>query len=558
MRISDKTGAVPGMIDMDGEGPDARTLLMRELREVRDRGIARVENNTKRLVKLDLPLLRERAEVIVGPGVSFTAAVKKIIEEAIEGISEGVLKLVAYRLFGLDRDLTLSKTREWRQEALRLYQERLEESQKGVVRYIGLDEFKNGPETDAIGLVADEIEVIAAASIAKKIASRGPIEITPRADDLVMESAEAVELVATLLPETDSQDHFRLAWTLGNRKYVIEQACAFLSQESRMNVLEFCRLVARDAGVTIDSLAIQEDRALTVIYQRIADRLSRENPRSLRLLEALAFVSHRNVPIEYLASHLLREPFIRRADVSFAVMTFQVAARPLLSYGLIQIDGSLVNMNSLTQAVFRSLFWDRIGEICDQLVNLFDIRFEQLRDNGWGAFTSAGRFLCNKIISARLHDHYARNDELMNRGLLAGAEWNVLVETLWLRVIGRKLIVTMAAGARVQLEDGGERGPVNLMRAGVTSSHPIQAAEIERMAEVYPSTEHARTPRSPRPASGEDADSAAALFESIGEFVEQGTKRDTNSRFGQLDFGMIFPDWNEVSRQDVIDYFHQD
>lgn len=120
--------------------------LVRELGQVRERGIMRVDSPNPDLKRLDLSILRKIASLCGPSEMSFSSKLLDIISASIEEVPEGMAKKAATRLYGLDVDPTFPRPSQWRNEARKMYP------------LVGADDWRKGIEVEILGLIARNIE----------------------------------------------------------------------------------------------------------------------------------------------------------------------------------------------------------------------------------------------------------------------------------------------------------------------------------------------------------------------------------------------------------------
>ncbi|MEU0537078.1 hypothetical protein [Amycolatopsis tolypomycina] len=126
-------------------GDEDRPQLVRELGQVRERGIVRVDSPNPDLRFLELPLLRGKIAGSDKSRRSFTNKLLHIIQSAIDDLPDGAAKNAALRLFGLDSDPTFARPTQWRTEARQMYP------------LLSADDWRKGMEVEILGLIASNI-----------------------------------------------------------------------------------------------------------------------------------------------------------------------------------------------------------------------------------------------------------------------------------------------------------------------------------------------------------------------------------------------------------------
>jgi hypothetical protein len=172
-----------GLVD-----PLDRADLIKELAEVRRRGIMRVESPNPRLQARGLSLLRHASSAYGDSGQSFTRQTEKLIRASIARLPEGLARQTAETIFGLHDDLFAPKPDAWRQQAAALYD------------LMSLEVFRKGPELEVLGLMAAEIETLVTGTFRDRPAPGNPPYVPRQAlhrefDRLVASGARLVALV---------------------------------------------------------------------------------------------------------------------------------------------------------------------------------------------------------------------------------------------------------------------------------------------------------------------------------------------------------------------------
>jgi hypothetical protein len=165
-----------------------RAELIRELAEVRRRGIVRVESPNPRLQARGLPLLRHVSSAYGGSGQSFTRQLEQLIRASIARLPEGLARQTAETIFGLHDDLFAPKPDAWRQQAAALYD------------LMSLEVFRKGPELEVLGLMAAEIEALVPGAFRDTPAAVNPHYVPRQSlqrefDQLVTSGAKLIALV---------------------------------------------------------------------------------------------------------------------------------------------------------------------------------------------------------------------------------------------------------------------------------------------------------------------------------------------------------------------------
>jgi hypothetical protein len=168
--------------------PLDRAELIRELAEVRRRGVMRVESPNPRLRARGLPFLRHVSSAYGDAGQSFTRQTEKLIRASIARLPEGLARQTAETIFGLHDDLFAPKPDAWRQQAAARYE------------LMSLEVFRKGPELEVLGLMAAEIDALVAGMSRGRPTSVNPPYVPRQAlhrkfDRLVASGARLIALV---------------------------------------------------------------------------------------------------------------------------------------------------------------------------------------------------------------------------------------------------------------------------------------------------------------------------------------------------------------------------
>jgi hypothetical protein len=152
--------------------------LRSEITHVRERGISRIDDATPRLVRLDLPGLRDLHAKCADVGSeSFVSFVRRIIFEAIERIEDPADDEIARILFGfLDdfpRNHAVQKLASHKPTALRECAIQRYVTMKSLQMEVDKEDWRKGPELHIIDLIARYIRDSVAVSPAKAAISDG-------------------------------------------------------------------------------------------------------------------------------------------------------------------------------------------------------------------------------------------------------------------------------------------------------------------------------------------------------------------------------------------------
>jgi formylglycine-generating enzyme required for sulfatase activity len=281
-----------------------REALIKELGDVRERGIVRIESPNPRLRKLHLPVLREIVSLSDPSSGAFTRGVESLLRKAIEHLPDGLAKATATRIYGLDSDLFEAKPDVWRAEARRLYPA------------MGSDEFRKGPELEVLGLIASEIISVAQGSHDDVQSERGQISKPDTGGQPAEELLRRIDLSLNDLRERYEQ----------SPKDYVSDLLSRISQESikrkgsllRIEDVGGRRMVSRADICTLEQAISQERRLLLVgpsgigkswLARQAAASLLREGAKMTpRIVPILIDLGHFNIArtLEQLAVQALK------------------------------------------------------------------------------------------------------------------------------------------------------------------------------------------------------------------------------------------------------------
>jgi hypothetical protein len=362
---------------------------------------------------------------------------------------------------------------------------------------------------------------------------------SPVVDVADMEAEEAAALAAALLPGFTSAEYAALAAILGHRPLLIEHGCRYVQQTGTTDISEYCEAVGQDISAAIDASAYTTDTALTAIYRQYVERLSREAPQSIALLELLCFVAHCNVPPEYAMSYLLGVPYVTRKLLPRAQLAYEAALRQLTTYSLISVrPGYGISMQPLTQRILRSIFDDRFPGVYQRAQPLLSLDDhhpygQDLYDAGWHMLTVTGRVVCNGLLRIHARQRSLDDSRPSLAGVTGSVQWTVLVTELWKRYY-LLMAETWALGPGIHSNHSvGEAGTTKLwlteqdILALADGLPPIQADEIQAVArDLFDILRDATTSRGLR------------SFEALAAWV---VSPHQESYLGTLDFSVFFP-----------------
>ncbi|PRY40539.1 hypothetical protein [Umezawaea tangerina] len=124
---------------------ELRQQLLRDLAQVRERGIVRVDSPNPSLKSLEIVTLRQKVQLWDASHRAFTVKVFDMVSQAVADMPSGIAKRAAARLFGFDVDPTHAKPTQWRNEA------------RNMFPLLGADDWRKGMELEILGLVVDNL-----------------------------------------------------------------------------------------------------------------------------------------------------------------------------------------------------------------------------------------------------------------------------------------------------------------------------------------------------------------------------------------------------------------
>jgi hypothetical protein len=260
---------------------------------------------------------------------------------------------------------------------------------------------------------------------------------------LVMDEEKSKQIVREVLEEPDEIGIYRLALSLNFDPPLVCAACDYLKDEG-ISVDSACRILAKDTGIFLDSLARHiEQPPITRRLRQEIETLEAEHPRAIRALDFIAFLHYEHISVEYVLAYLLERQYIDLETFEHASLIFDGAVQPLIDAGLLEQDGAFIRMNPLVHSVVRELRRDKCSEINDRLVSygFTDLNATpsawQLMEAKWSPTSIAARWMLDYILSARLVDQLQNHGRLARAGKCAGADWILIVEALRARCVDK-------------------------------------------------------------------------------------------------------------------------
>lgn len=255
----------------------------------------------------------------------------------------------------------------------------------------------------------------------------------------IMDEEKAKQIVREVLGETDEIAIRRLALSLNFDPPLIRAACDYMKADT-ISVESACRILAKDAGIFLDSLARRiEQSPITRRLRQVVEMLEAEHPRSLRALDFIAFLHSEHISAEYVLAYLLECQYVDLETFEHAELIFDGAIQPLIDASLVDQDGAFLRMNPLVHSVIRELRRDKCSEINDRLASygFTDLSTTpsawHLMEAKWSPTSIAARWMQDYVLSARLVDQLQNHGRLARAGKLAGADWMLIVEALRVR-----------------------------------------------------------------------------------------------------------------------------
>ncbi|POM23798.1 hypothetical protein BTM25_24240 [Actinomadura rubteroloni] len=532
---------------------ERRRRLVKELVELRKRGIVRIRSNKHE--PQDFSLIEEIAQSYAGDGEDLVSALESLFRNAIANMTPGVMRELATIIFGFHSDITDAQPIKWHKEALALFP------------FVGSDAYREKQETEALNLLAAEIEAISAS----KMSSGAQLHTRedPGFVHEILDPESSSRLVRKLLPSIDQQDRMRIYLLLGGQRRAIEQACKYLAENSDISVQDFCYMTVRDPELIMEAIAEASERPLNFVYRSLIAKLTDEDPRALEVLQLLAFLPSSFVPAEYIMSYLLGQTLIEKKDLSLALMAFNKAMLPLRKYEFVKMDDYKIMMNPLTQEILRSVFRSRIDNVFEKARPLFAIEDPLcFLEHGWGGYTIAGREVANFVLWVRFKDRKYNRSILERQGKLGGPAWTELIhwriwgEAKWRNFGAWLSLWNSTAKKRIAEEKVGGFSvfDVEFSEMGL---QPLQIAEINDMKDdgaIPKSTARRHFQRTLDRQVGEDNDATKAerqdrISENMAELRKLTIGRFIETDIGKLDYAQIDPTWidggGELVRPDL-------
>lgn len=369
-----------------------------------------------------------------------------------------------------------------------------------------------------------------------------------------MDIDTAAAMAEALVPGFTRTDYASIAITFGCRPLLIEHGCRYVQHSGITDIPAYCEVVGRDMERAIRAMhtvADTTDPRLTAIYQQYTDALEREEPESLKLLELLCFVSHLNVPYEYVMAYLLNRPYITQELLMDAQVAYDAAIGPLLKYSLVSVrPGFGISMQPLTQAVLREVFRDRLPKIRTRAEVLYGVNPLTLFDAGWHILTVTGRVVCHEVLRAYMALPPADRVLPLRANAVDSLSWTLLVEELYkrcIRLIGAIWFVKWGlAKGDSNAADTVTRiaGSLDDLLSGPTEPTGLQAEEVRAVG--------AAIGKALMDASGDGVepewvtDDIACYTFSLRDVLEKAYRRYKDSPLGVLDLSVFFGEKQDI------------
>lgn len=216
-----------------------------------------------------------------------------------------------------------------------------------------------------------------------------------RIPELTHDESEA--MIHNLSPQLDSIAACRLAFALGGRARVIDQACALLNRERELDAREYALSLLEDIETTLAATEPPSDRALALLYRRMVTDLQ-HHPSALTLLDYLAFSAHPNTTERCAAAYLAGEAGAVKSAGTRPRLAFLAAVRPLIDLGLVQTGDDRYCLDSLTGRLLRAQRHASARTVATRLIGAALVNddtllgVQDLRDLGWSAPDIAAHF----------------------------------------------------------------------------------------------------------------------------------------------------------------------
>jgi hypothetical protein len=223
-----------------------------------------------------------------------------------------------------------------------------------------------------------------------------------------MNHNEATEMVEAHCPDLSVEQCAQLGGMLSGRPLAIAQACAYLNRNADVDVDQFCRALSEDTTAALNPLGERSELTLVATYQQILEKVLTQHPKSIDLLEFLAFVGHANVTPRCLLSYLAKNPRNLRDDDIRIRLTYSAAMRPLVELCLIQVEKTYIRLSPLTRALYRNLLHSRQDALQDRIFTFFSYDRDHLLsevdlfDLGWPERDIASYLQCRALYTLRV------------------------------------------------------------------------------------------------------------------------------------------------------------
>ena len=285
----------------------------------------------------------------------------------------------------------------------------------------------------------------------------------------VMDEERSKQAIRDVLSETDEIAVHRLALLLNFDLPLVRAACEYLLTAG-ISIESGCRIIARDAGLFLDSLANHRRQPpVTRRVNEIVEELEREYPRVIAVLDLVSFLYHDYLSTEYISAHILVSSYVNLDEVDHAALIYNDTIVPLLAVDLLERDGIFVRMNPLVHSIIRIARKEKAAQVSSRLSSSGATEQSKpsawnLMEAKWSPTASAARDLLDFILKERLRDQLYDDGRAAQVGKYSCAEWSILVDELRIRCFEMAAFMWVAAAGRrwgkrylAKLEQGASR-----------------------------------------------------------------------------------------------------
>jgi hypothetical protein len=178
-----------------------------------------------------------------------------------------------------------------------------------------------------------------------------------------METAEAVALLRTRVPDGDPEALTKIAEELGQLPLALEQAAAYLGR-TRMPPQRYLGAWRnRTAGAPWKQYQSGPDKhheMISALWEFTIRRIRKESPAAVQLLDMCAYLAPEPIPLELFAAHPDRLPLPLSTVAQDPIEFDEMVAVPL-DYSLIKRNDDTIQMHPLVQDAIRSRHARRVG-----------------------------------------------------------------------------------------------------------------------------------------------------------------------------------------------------